>query len=141
MIYGLCYISKKSADLKKDDVQNIVLNSQENNALNEITGVLIAYKSHFLQYIEGDSVEIYALYNKIKEDKRHLAVQLLQYSPIESMLFSGWSMAFKQLSKSTKVDLPKSEAECINGIEQVVSHKAFWKGIETIEVMSNLMKG
>ena len=66
MIYCLCYISKKSSHLNYNDIEEIVSYSQENNTDKQITGVLISYKEHFLQYLEGDSVEIYALFNKIK---------------------------------------------------------------------------
>ena len=56
MIYCLCYISKKSSHLNYNDIEEIVSYSQENNTDKQITGVLISYKEHFLQYLEGDSV-------------------------------------------------------------------------------------
>ena len=139
MIYCLCYISKKSSHLKNDDIQEIVSYSQENNTAKQITGVLISYKKHFLQYLEGDSIEVYALYNKIKNDSRHSAIHMLQYSPLKDRLFSGWSMAYKEISGLSDVVLSESEEICAAGIEEVVNKNAFWKGIETIEVISNLI--
>ena len=139
MIYCLCYISKKSSHLNYNDIEEIVSSSQENNTDKQITGVLISYKEHFLQYLEGDSVEIYALFNKIKNDTRHEAIHLLQYSPLPNRLFSNWSMAYKEISGLSDVSLSEHEEICVDGIRDVVHKNEFWKGIESIEVISNLI--
>ena len=139
MIYCLCYISKKKNHLKNNDIQNIVSYSQDNNAAKQITGVLISYKEHFLQYLEGDSIEVYALFDKIKNDSRHSEIHMLQYSPLKNRLFSDWSMAYKEISGLSNVELSEPEEICADGIEEVVNKNAFWRGIESIEVISNLI--
>ena len=78
MLYCLCYISKKSDRLTAEGVNAMIRKSSVYNDANSITGVLIEYKTDFLQYLEGDAVEIYNLFNKIKMDKRHFDVSLLQ---------------------------------------------------------------
>ena len=139
MIYCLCYISKKSSHLNYDNIQEIVSYSQDNNTAKQITGVLISYKKHFLQYLEGDSIEVYALFSKIKNDSRHSEIHMLQYSPIKKRMFSDWSMAYKEIPGLSDDVLSEPEEICADGIEEVVNKNAFWRGIQSIEVISNLI--
>jgi len=139
MIYCLCYISKKSESLDREGVRSIVRTSKKNNDAKEITGVLVEYKSDFLQYLEGDPVEIYKLFNKIKLDERHYEVNLLQYSPLETPLFSGWAMVYRDLDSLDSVDRNKYN-QCIETIEEINDKRFFWKGIKAIEILSNLIE-
>ena len=139
MIYCLCYISKKSESLDREGVRSIVRTSKKNNDAKEITGVLVEYKSDFLQYLEGDPVEIYKLFNKIKLDERHYEVNLLQYSPLETPLFSGWAMVYRDLDSLDSVDRNKYN-QCIETIEEINDKRFVWKGIKAIEILSNLIE-
>ena len=97
MIYSLCYISTKRRDLLKSEINAIIETSKKRNAINGISGILIEYKNHFIQHIEGDAILIYELFEKIKLDTRHENVHLLQYSPLENRLFDDWNMAHRNL--------------------------------------------
>tara|TARA_B110000046_G_scaffold159809_1_gene172516 strand:- start:5704 stop:6126 length:423 start_codon:yes stop_codon:yes gene_type:complete len=139
MLYCLCYISKKSDRLTAEGVNEMIRKSSVYNDANSITGVLIEYKTDFLQYLEGDAVEIYNLFNKIKMDKRHFDVSLLQYSPVEGRIFSEWAMIHKDLNRLSSTNMD-AQIECAGTIEEILSQKAFWKGLEAIEMMSNLIE-
>ena len=76
MIYSLCYIRQKEQILKSEI--NSIIETSKNEA-NGISGILIEYKNHFIQHIEGDAVVIYELFeNKIgfKHEKHLLHIPL-----------------------------------------------------------------
>lgn len=138
MIYSLCYISTKRSDLLNSEINSIVEYSKKWNRENNITGILIEYKNHFIQHIEGDAIVIYELFEKIKLDSRHENALLLKYSPIEKRLFNNWSMAHRNLN----IDIQKDQyfLKCSNLLDDVIENKSLWEGIKTIELMSNLIQ-
>ena len=137
MIYSLCYISTKRRDLLKSEINSIIETSKKRNEAKDISGILIEYKNHFIQHIEGDAVVIYELFEKIKLDSRHENVHLLQYSPLENRLFDDWNMAHRNLD----IDIHRDQQflKCSNLLDDVIENKALWEGIKTIELMSNLI--
>ena len=103
-----------------------------------ITGVLINYKNNFIQHIEGDPVLIYELFELIKNDPRHEKISLLGYSPIEKRLFKKWNMTYKNLNESIENQIEYDGLK--KSLNELIDKKSFWKGIETIEAMSNIIK-
>ena len=137
MIYSLCYISTKRTDLLKSEINSIIETSKKRNKVKGISGILIEYKNHFIQHIEGDAVVIYELFEKIKLDSRHENVHLFQYSPLENRLFDNWNMAHRNLD----IDIHRDQQflKCSNLLDEVIENKSLWEGIKTIELMSNLI--
>ena len=93
------YVSEKVGS-SEQDVANIVTASTQNNPSKDITGCLVEGKNSFLQILEGPSDAIQSLYKAISEDNRHTNVRSLCDEPLETRLFSDWSMRsdnYKQL--------------------------------------------
>lgn len=137
MNYCLCYISKKRKNLAQEDIDSIIEISKEKNAISGISGILIEYKNHFIQHIEGDAIQVYELFEKIKLDSRHENINLLQYSPMNKRMFDGWNMAHRNIDIMLKND--EKFLKCANSLDHVIKNRSFWKGIETIEILSNLI--
>ena len=137
MIYSWCYISTKRKDLLRSEINSMIETSKKRNEAKDISGILIEYKNHFIQHIEGDAVVIYELFEKIKLDTRHENVHLLQYSPVENRLFDDWNMAHRNLD----IDIHRDQQflKCSNLLDDVIENKSLWEGIKTIELMSNLI--
>ena len=138
MMYSLCYISTKSKGLTNSDIKDILEKSTANNSNKMISGILINYKNNFVQHLEGDPVLIYELFEQIKNDPRHEKISLLGYSPIESRLFEKWNMTYKNLNESIENQIEFDGLK--KSLNELIDKKSFWKGIETIEAMSNLIK-
>ena len=138
MIYSLCYISTKREGLSNNEIKDIIQKSMIKNLNHMITGVLINYKNNFIQHIEGDPVLIYELFELIKNDPRHEKISLLGYSPIEKRLFKKWNMTYKNLNESIENQIEYEDLK--KSLNELIDKKSFWKGIETIEAMSNIIK-
>lgn len=75
-----------------DLVESILEASTKNNPANEITGVLVATETHFLQVLEGEFVALNATLERISRDTRHNEVQLISFGEIEERRFGDWGM-------------------------------------------------
>jgi len=137
-MYCLCYVSTKRKGLLQSDILDIIESSSKKNLNKDITGILIDYQNNFLQHLEGDPILIYELFEKIKQDPRHEKISLVQYSPIEKRLFTKWNMIYKNVDAS--INEHKELNRLKQSLNELIDKKSFWKGIETIEVMSNIIK-
>ena len=91
-LYRLIYASDQIEYLGLAEFQDIVVKSEQNNARLNITGLLVILTKKFLQVLEGPSVELNGLYEKIMRDSRHKNPRLISYMPIHNRHFMEWSM-------------------------------------------------
>jgi Sensors of blue-light using FAD len=70
----------------------ILVQARRNNPALGVTGCLVCRQDLYLQLLEGDSDTIDALYGRIAEDDRHLAVELLSRQTVATRLFPDWAM-------------------------------------------------
>jgi hypothetical protein len=90
-IKRVIYISDHK-DYSNQNLKDIIEASQKNNPHKNVTGCLISGNSAYLQILEGPISSVDELYSKIKKDKRHSNIKMLIEEPINSRLFSSWSM-------------------------------------------------
>jgi len=76
------------------DVEKILDISHANNALDNITGVLVYNGGHFLQCLEGGRRAVSKRFVSIAADKRHKDVEILDFSPIAERRFPTWTMQY-----------------------------------------------
>jgi hypothetical protein len=100
MLAQLVYVSSRKSICSDQEIEKILSACQKNNPDVEATGVLLYSKDKFIQYLEGESKQLLALFDKIKQDPRHEQVRMISYGPIKDKAFPSWHMASKQLSKS-----------------------------------------
>jgi hypothetical protein len=79
--------------------------SREKNAKLGVTGILVAYKKHFLQVLEGERDTIFELFHTIRKDERHMSVISFWDSPIEKRGFQDWRMAFLDFNEMDNLEL------------------------------------
>jgi hypothetical protein len=91
------YISRFAEDLKKEDIDTLVDQAEQNNAQHEITGILVTAGHLFFQIIEGPSEAIDTLFHNISNDQRHTDVLILAAEDdVPHRIFPDWSL--KKLS-------------------------------------------
>ncbi|WP_370979360.1 BLUF domain-containing protein [Agaribacterium sp. ZY112] len=91
-MYRLIYKSKSQKPIDWACVEDIMHSSEKHNQINEITGVLLASETHFLQVIEGHYEHVNQTYCRIINDNRHGGFQLIAFHPVDARLFESWSM-------------------------------------------------
>jgi hypothetical protein len=91
MVTQLVYVSEPFG-YDSGVLSSILETARRNNSRRGITGALICRHDHYLQLIEGDADAIDALFARILQDDRHLAVTLLSRTAAPDRLFPDWAM-------------------------------------------------
>jgi hypothetical protein len=91
-MYRLIYKSRSKETIDWELVNSIIGTSQQGNAELDVSGVLLATRSHFLQVLEGSFEKVNQLYYTIVQDPRHDQVQLISFSCAEERIFNSWTM-------------------------------------------------
>ena len=91
-MYRLMYKSRSKSKIGWSVVNEIISTSEASNTESNITGVLLATESHFLQVIEGDFDEVNRLFMRIARDSRHDEIQIISFGCVDGRLFGGWAM-------------------------------------------------
>ncbi|MBT8071211.1 MAG: BLUF domain-containing protein [Gammaproteobacteria bacterium] len=91
-MYRLIYKSRSKTPADWGLVNSIIGSSQEGNAELDVSGVLLATKSYFLQVLEGSFEKVNELYYTIVKDPRHDRVQLISFTCAEERIFRSWTM-------------------------------------------------
>lgn len=100
----LLYVSRAKPDLQQQDIRQILLISRSRNAALGITGMLCVGKSDFIQVLEGPEEQVIKLYATILDDPRHKDCALLSIAPIETRIFSEWSMGYVHNKQDQAID-------------------------------------
>lgn len=94
-LYVLAYRSHSVMTPEQADVElaSILRAARAKNAALDITGALMLYDNWFAQVLEGPEKSVRALFERIKGDKRHTSVEILEQGPTPARAFARWAMA------------------------------------------------
>ena len=97
---SLAYTSHAAWDLQATDLESIHRTARESNALNGVTGLLVFNGTHFLQVIEGAEAAIDDLLERVRRDRRHSGLEVIDERTIENRSFPDWSMELMRVESS-----------------------------------------
>ena len=84
------------------DIQDLYLRAKDNNAKNNISGILIYYNGNYLQVLEGHQEHVDSTYNRIKSDKRHKNIIKVINLNIEERIFEDYNFGFTIIESSNE---------------------------------------
>ena len=88
----LLYISTARQEITAEMLADILGASRRNNALADVTGLLVVGGRRFLQALEGPQIAVQATYDRISRDPRHFAIVQLARDSISERQFPRWAM-------------------------------------------------
>lgn len=91
-LYSLIYKSRCKGVANWDVVESILASSTRNNPVDNITGILVVSKTHFLQVLEGEFEPLNATFERISRDTRHDTTQLISFTEVKERKFADWAM-------------------------------------------------
>ena len=92
MLYRPIYKSRSNGIADWPLVEDILGSSTRNNPANDITGVLVATETDFLQVLEGEFEPLNETFERSSRDTRHDKIQLIDFSEIETRKYGTWAM-------------------------------------------------
>lgn len=90
LIYTSRYVPGNRGPLS--DFRAIMENSRANNYVHHVTGFLYFDKRNFLQILEGNSLAVDAIFERILGDARHEDLAVIARSRIARRRFAVWAM-------------------------------------------------
>lgn len=104
-LISVIYASSAVNLFSKAELIDLLKISRENNAAENITGMLLYKDGNFIQVIEGPEDAIHRLYQKILKDPRHHHILMLGEQPIPARQFPDWSMGFRDVNQLSDQEL------------------------------------
>jgi hypothetical protein len=86
--------------LDQADVDDILASCQRNNAVHDVTGLLLYNGRNFLQLLEGDKDDLRWVMQRISSDPRHAGISGLYDAPAEERACPDWRMRRVQIADS-----------------------------------------
>jgi hypothetical protein len=104
-LYTICYVSKASEHITKDDVKDIFKVTEQANNASGISGILLHSFDNFFQVLEGEKRDLEQLYeDKIKKDTRHSDIYEIFNKEMETPIFSTYLSQFLTITTSIQLD-------------------------------------
>ncbi len=102
----LVYCSAARRTLEERELQTILATSRRNNAVRDITGVLLYGDGCFLQVLEGPSMALSAVFDRIANDPRHTRIEKMVSGMLARRHFGEWSMGYRPLDGDSLGSIP-----------------------------------
>ncbi|MDP1742719.1 BLUF domain-containing protein [Polaromonas sp.] len=93
-LHEVLYVSTLAPEASLQVVAKIAAKSRIANGATGITGVLIFDGMRFCQQIEGPRTEVLALIQRIRQDSRHVNVEILRHGPLEARRFKRFALGY-----------------------------------------------
>jgi len=106
MLINLVYVSAATQLFSKEELVSLMQRCSEQNALRNITGLLLYKDGNIMQALEGPAQNVEPLFERIKKDPRHKSVMLLINETISARNFPNWGMAFRDLRSRDLREIP-----------------------------------
>lgn len=103
-LYEILYVSTLSVDQPLSAIAAIAAQARHHNRNNGITGLLVFDGSRFCQQLEGPESAVRALMQRIRDDPRHLYVEVLHDAPLEQRRFQNFSLGFSTLEDENALE-------------------------------------
>ena len=113
-LYEVLYVSTLAPDQPLQVVAEIVAHARPANASMDITGLLIFDGQRFCQQLEGPQKAVLKLMERIRDDTRHVNVEVVHHGLLEARRFREFSLAFSTVE----------DEEALARMEQLDGHAA-----------------
>ncbi len=98
MLIQLIYCSVASCMFSHEELSGLLRFARQNNAKEDITGILLYAEGSFFQVLEGEEEKIRSLFEKIEKDKRHHSMTIIIQEPIAERSFGDWTMGYADIT-------------------------------------------
>ena len=90
----IIYASASAQKMSSEELAEILRIARENNAAQDISGMLVYHGGSFLQVLEGPEGAVNSLFVKIEKDPRHGEINILFRDTVPEKEFEEWSMGY-----------------------------------------------
>lgn len=125
-LYEVLYVSTLAPQQPPGVVADIASHARAANAARQITGLLIFDGMRFCQQLEGYQNDVLALIERIRNDPRHIHVEILHHGPLAQRRFQQFSLAFSAVENEDTL----ARLERLDGVRALA---VFTQVLETLD--------
>lgn len=114
-LHRVVYMSTAVGVLRADELDRIYLRAKSANTGAGITGLMLFYEGVFLQVLEGPAAGVTSLMERIRRDRRHAGITVLESGPVTQRSFAT-PMQFIAAR-----NLSVGEKQAFSGLREAVS--------------------
>lgn len=118
-LHRVVYMSTAIGVLRAEELDRIYLRAKSANAGADITGLMLFYEGTFLQVLEGPAAGVTSLMEKIRRDRRHSNLVVLESGPVAGRSFAQSAMHFIAAR-----NLSAGEKQAFSELRQAVAARA-----------------
>jgi hypothetical protein len=93
-LYEILYVSTLAPEAPLSVVGDIAAKARQANAECGITGLLVFDGMRFCQQLEGGQKQVLALLERIRQDSRHINLQVLHHGELATRRFKRFSLGY-----------------------------------------------
>ena len=90
----IIYRSTAAPGLDRAEMFRLVYHARVANEAKGLSGLLLQAGEHLLQILEGPTWKLFATFDEIRRDPRHMGVEVLDERSIPEATFPYWSMRY-----------------------------------------------
>jgi hypothetical protein len=90
----IIYRSTTAPGLDKAEMFRLVYHARVSNEAKGLSGVLLQAEEQLLQILEGETWKLFATFDQIRRDPRHLGVEVIYERSITQATFPHWPMRY-----------------------------------------------
>jgi hypothetical protein len=94
MRYAISYVSTANIDFQDQEIEDMMIKTNQFNSDEKITGILLYNERNFFQLIEGEKKAIQNLYERIKPDFQHKNIIRIFQKLVFEPAFDGYLTDF-----------------------------------------------
>jgi hypothetical protein len=115
MLFSIIYFSKATNVMQDEDLVLLLEESRNWNKTHGLSGMLIYIRGEqmlnpkagkFMQVLEGTKEEVQSIFEKIKLDKRHQDITVLNEAIVKKRNFESWLMGFQAIESEFYKTMP-----------------------------------
>lgn len=103
-LYEILYVSTLAPEAPLSVVGDIAAKARLVNAERDITGMLVFDGMRFCQQLEGGQKQVLALLERIRQDTRHINMQVLHHGELAARRFRRFSLGYCMVEDDDVLD-------------------------------------
>lgn len=102
-LFSLTYTSEGQHAFDEPELAYLLQRSREWNRGHGLSGLLVYKAGSFMQTLEGDEAMVVKTFKRrIKRDKRHAGIRILDASHVDARQFPDWTMGYRRLETDSE---------------------------------------
>ncbi|MGQ2981037.1 MAG: BLUF domain-containing protein [Polaromonas sp.] len=126
VLHEVIYVSTLAADASSSVVADIVAKARLHNPWMGITGLLIFDGMRFCEQMEGSQETVLAQLERIRQDRRHINLQVVHQGPLAVRRFRRFSLGYTTLDDDDAL----GRLETLSGQEAIAAFQALLSSLD-----------